>query len=277
MGPSPLSRRKDCARLSGQAAAGKTGTTNDVYNLWFCGYTPYYTASVWTGYPNHEQINSNGYNPSVALWKKVMEIVHEGLENRAYEVPGELTTYQICLDCGKLATEDCANDIRGGRVQTFSLLGGDGPTERCTCHVPVQICIDSPILKADGTPTGYYHRAGEFCPEESVRTVTVVDYHRELATPSVSVGDQMALLSSFEALAFCDVHTTEQPPGPTDPVESGEPGGFDPPPVVTPPYVEPPTEPPTSEPTLPPVEPSGPVEPPDNSYVPADGRDQQIP
>ena len=280
------------ARLTGQTAAGKTGTTNNRYNLWFNGYTPYYTASVWTGFPNDEKISSQT-NPSAILWKKVMEIIHEGLENRGYDVPGELSTYQVCLDCGKQATANCANDIRGSRTQSFRLLTGDGPTEPCTCHVPVRICTDSPILKADGTPSGYYHKAGEFCPEESVRTVTVVDYDRELATPSVSVGDQKALLSSFEAVALCDVHTTEQPPDwGDDPFESGDPWVSDPPPVVTPPYVEPPiSEPPTSEPTLPPmeptlppeeptlppVEPTLPVEPPDESYVPVDDPNQQIP
>lgn len=275
------------ARLTGQTAAGKTGTTNNLYNLYFCGYTPYYTAAVWTGYRYDEQINRNYNNPSVTLWKKVMEIVHEGLENRAYDVPGELVTYQVCRDCGKLATADCAIDIRGNHAQSFRLLSGDGPTERCTCHVPVQICIDSPIMKADGTPSGYYHKAGEFCPEESVKTVTLVDYHRELATPSVVVGDRMALLSSFENVETCDVHTTEQPPEGSDPLESGEPGESDPPPVVTDPfYVDPPTVPPTAEPTveptieptLPPVEPTlPPVEPPDESYVPVYDPDQQVP
>ena len=279
------------ARMAGQTAAGKTGTTNNLYNLYFCGYTPYYTAAVWTGYPNQEQINNNYYNPSVTLWKKVMEIVHEGLENRAYEVPGELATYQICRDCGKRATDNCANDIRGSHVQSFRLLKGDGPTEPCTCHVPVQICMDSPILKADGTPTGYYHKAGEFCPEESVKTVTVVDYDRQLAAPNVSVGDQMALLSSFEKVEVCDVHTTEPPPdGSDEPIESGdptesgnpassgepttsgEPTVTNPPPSVTDPsYVDPGySDPPTVEPTDSPG-------PPDVPYVPAGNPNQKPP
>ena len=263
------------ARLTGQTAAGKTGTTNDTYNLWFCGYTPYYTAAVWTGYPNQEQINKDYSNPSVTLWKKVMEIVHEGLESRSYNVPGELATYQICRDCGKLAAEDCANDVRGNRTQTFRLLSGDGPRAPCTCHVPVQICIDSPILMSNGTPSGFYHLAGEFCPAESIRTVTLVDYDRELATPSVSVGDRLALLSSYEDLEPCDVHTTAQPPETDEPIESDEPTESDPPTVTPgPPYVDLPTETPTSEPTLPPEEPTEPVEPPDDPYVPVGSQDQ---
>ena len=269
------------ARLSGQTAAGKTGTTNDRYNLWFSGYTPYYTASIWTGYPNDEEVgNSLGVNPSVGLWKKVMEIVHEGLENRAYDVPGELTAYQICLDCGNLATDDCALDIRGSRVQTFRLLTGDGPTDRCTCHVPLRVCTDSPILNEKGTPSGYYHLAGEFCPEESVKTVTLVNYERELATPTVSIGDAKALLGSYEKLegGTCDVHAAEPPPGPTDdPIESGDPVGSDPPALPTPPYVDPTTRPPTGESTQPPVDPTQSVEPTDDPYVPVNNPEQRTP
>lgn len=263
------------ARISGQTVAGKTGTTNNLYNLWFCGYTNYYTAAVWTGYEFDEQINNNYYNPSITLWQKVMAIVHEGRENSPFNVPSDLHTYQICQDCGNLAVGACSNDVRGSRVQSFQLLASDAPAAYCTCHVPVQVCIDSPILKADGTPSGYYHKAGEFCPAESVRTVTLVNYERELAAPSVSVGDQMALLSSYERLGggTCRVHTeqpieSEEPGESEEPTESPEPDVSDPPPTesifvepppveTTPPPVEPTVEPTVEPPTEPPVIPAG--------------------
>ena len=251
------------ARITGHTAAGKTGTTTSRYSLWFSGYTQYYTASVWTGFPQNERI-SDQTNPSAILWRKVMEILHDGLENRSFDVPGELTSYQVCLDCGKLAVDNCRNDVRGDRTRTFQLLSGDGPTERCTCHVPVQICTDSPIMNYYGNPSGYYRLAGEFCPEESVKTVTLVDYQRELATASVWVGDQWALLSSYQGTGFstCDVHTTAPPDEDDEPIEPDEPTESDPPPVVTPPYVTPSTTPPVSESD----------QPPDDPYVPAGGR-----
>ena len=274
------------ARLTGQVAAGKTGTTNDRYNLWFSGYTPYYTASVWTGYPNDEEIsNSVGLNPSVILWRKVMEIVHEGLEYRDYDVPGELTAYRICLDCGKLATDNCELDIRGSRAQVFHLLTGDGPTGRCTCHVPLQICIYSPIMNDDGTPSGYCHLAGPFCPEDSIKTIALVNYQRELATPSVTVGDQAALLSTYEQLegGVCNVHTPGQPPDASDdPAESGGPPGADPSERPGPPFVDPSPKPsdgpaesaqPSDDPNVPS---DGPDVPSEGPYVPADGPDQQV-
>ena len=234
------------ARLTGMTSAGKTGTTNNLFNLWFCGYTPYYTAAVWTGYPNDEQINSNFYNPSVTLWKQVMEIVHEGLPNRSFDVPGTLGLYQICMDCGKLAVSDCYNDVRGDRTQPFRLLSGDGPAEKCTCHVSVRIC------------TASNHLAGAFCPAEGIKTVTLVNYNRELATPSVLVGDRMALLSTYQAMGACGVHGAPPPVESDEPTSSGEPTQSDPPVGTDPPDVEPSTEP---------------DQPPDDPYVPADGPD----
>lgn len=266
------------ARLSGMTAAGKTGTTNNRFDLWFCGYTPYYTAAVWTGYPSSERIDrGDGNNPSVILWQKVMSRLHEGKENREFAVPETLNTYQICRDCGKRALEECQLDIRGSRVQTFRLFAADAPAGFCECHKPVRVCVDSPILDANGAPTGRYHRAGEFCPEESVKTIYMVDFQRELATPDVVVKDADALLSWYDALPNpdCDVHTGLVEP--TPPVVTDDPWASEqptwPPEVTDNPFLPPVVEPtPTPEPTVPilPPEPTiDPVLPPDDPYIPA--------
>lgn len=265
------------ARIAGQTVAGKTGTTNSVYDYWFCGYTKYYTAAVWTGYPNGEVINYNHANPGVPLWQKVMATLHEDKENAAFDVPGTLNTYSICLDCGKRSVDECTLDVRGSRVQTFRLFAADAPVGFCECHKPVKVCLDSPILDSSGAPSGRYHLAGEFCPEESVRTVTMVDYERELAQPGLAIGDANALLSWYdllpEALRYCDVHTTAEPPEPPepsvspDPWESGEPTW--PPAESDEPFIPPIWEP-TPTPTIEPPEPTiDPVLPPDDPYVPA--------
>lgn len=65
----------ELARLRGITAAGKTGTTDDDYDRWFCGYTDRYTAAVWTGYENAETINYDG-NPSCELWREIMERIY---------------------------------------------------------------------------------------------------------------------------------------------------------------------------------------------------------
>ena len=44
------------SNLDNMPVAGKTGTTQDRYDRWFVGYTPYYVAAVWTGYDQPEKI-----------------------------------------------------------------------------------------------------------------------------------------------------------------------------------------------------------------------------
>ena len=58
---------------SSLAAAGKTGTTNDSKDGWFCGVTPYYTISVWVGYDTPRTLDSlRGGSYPAAIWKDAM-------------------------------------------------------------------------------------------------------------------------------------------------------------------------------------------------------------
>lgn len=66
--------------------AGKTGTTTDKKDRWFAGYTPYYVAVVWTGFDTPAPMKVTG-NPSAQTWKKVMKLVHEGLDYKEFTTP----------------------------------------------------------------------------------------------------------------------------------------------------------------------------------------------
>lgn len=94
------------ARLSGMTVAGKTGTTGSNNDRWFVGYTPYYTAAVWTGYDMPETIRMvNGGNPAAQLWNKVMSRVHEGLEYREFTGRTDLVSVTVCAQCGLLPSD----------------------------------------------------------------------------------------------------------------------------------------------------------------------------
>ena len=67
-------------------AAGKTGTTTDECDRWFCGYTPYYVAAVWTGYDMPAYMYFNG-NPAAQIWKRIMSQICEGLPIIQFEQP----------------------------------------------------------------------------------------------------------------------------------------------------------------------------------------------
>lgn len=118
------------AKLSNMTAAGKTGTTTNDYDRWFVGYTPYYTAAVWTGYDRQERINSVG-NPSCVLWQKVMSAVSEGDEDIGFNDALETTQAYCCTSSGLLATSACSA-AGCGKTQTF--LPSDVPTEYCNLH-----------------------------------------------------------------------------------------------------------------------------------------------
>ena len=123
--------------------AGKTGTTADAKDRWFCGYTPYYTAAVWCGYETPEVIQLVGdkTNPAGRLWKKVMAPIHQGLEPKALYDEEKLVEAVVCLDSGKLATAACSQDCRGiSRTAKALVYPEDFPTEYCDKHVTVEYC-----------------------------------------------------------------------------------------------------------------------------------------
>ncbi len=74
------------AWFSGMSVAGKTGTTSANHDRYFCGFTPYYVAAVWTGYDQPESIHIAG-NPAARIFKRVMQPIHEGLENKSFPWP----------------------------------------------------------------------------------------------------------------------------------------------------------------------------------------------
>lgn len=134
-------------RLPNMSVAGKTGTTASVKDRWFCGYTPYYTAAVWCGYDTPEVVSMvNGGNPATQLWKKVMEPLHKGKTNIPLYSTEDMVQVNVCLDCGKLATDACTMDVRpkttnNGRVSDpVWVYEEDAPLDECECHVVVDFC-----------------------------------------------------------------------------------------------------------------------------------------
>ena len=211
------------ARFDGMTIAGKTGTTTSRKDLYFVGYSPYYTAAVWSGFDQPERMSSSLQQQSAITWKKVMSSIHEGLESKSFPTPSEGTvTVPVCADSGLQATEACQHDARtdtGGRIINMTFVKGDEPTTFCEVHKEVEICLDTPFLDADGNPNGMYHLAGEFCPAESRRTVSILDITREGAAAAVTVRDNQFTTGHIAALgdaAYCDVHTTAQAPEPTE-------------------------------------------------------------
>lgn len=67
-------------QLDQMISAGKTGTTNDNKDGWFCGYTRYYTTAVWVGYDIPQEVPGlGGGSYPGEIWKNYMNQIHQGL------------------------------------------------------------------------------------------------------------------------------------------------------------------------------------------------------
>ncbi len=122
------------AAFSGMTLAGKTGTTNDLRDRYFVGYSPYYVAACWVGYESNSRVSSGGVNPATALWNKVMSQIHAGLENKSFFSSSDLVQVNVCADSGMLATNLCEQDPRGSRVRTEWVAVDNQPQGMCTMH-----------------------------------------------------------------------------------------------------------------------------------------------
>ena len=210
----------------GMAIAGKTGTTDNKHDRWFVGYTPYYTAAVWVGYKQPERVNISG-NPALNMWKLVMSGLHSGLADKQFSTPGGLKSVTVCKDSGLLATEYCKMDARGGSLVSDKVFAADVPSKYCNVHTQqsvITVCVDSHILDANGKETGMYHLAGEYCPEESKKQVSMLDYTRK-NIGGATTRDSVFLLSNAKGLETCAVHTA---PPVVEPEIPQIPEGFDP-------------------------------------------------
>lgn len=163
-----------CNFNSNMAIAGKTGTSQKTQDVWFAGYTPYYTATVWAGYDNNVTLNTskgnaNESNVAKNLWKAIMKRIHEDLPNASFEIPEGLVQVQVCSKSGKLPTPGlCAEQ---GCVVTEYFAEGSEPTELCDIHYQGRICAYSGLIAAAECPFAY----------EGITTLTLPEHPALLA------------------------------------------------------------------------------------------------
>lgn len=126
------------------ALAGKTGTTSDNSDYWFEGYTPYYTAGIWTGYDSDLKQQDGSYHKK--MWKEIMDRVHQvkNCHKQHFEKPQGVISSKICIKCGNQAVEGLCDEAYGGSaMRTEYFAKGSEPTKKCDCHVKYKICRSS--------------------------------------------------------------------------------------------------------------------------------------
>jgi penicillin-binding protein 1B len=109
-------------------AAGKSGTTNDLRDAWFVGFTPELLAVVWVGFDDNTPLGLSGTQAALPIWTEFMKRALAGHGSLPFEPPEGVSFFEIDRDTGKLALPTCP------RVTNESFLIGTEPTEVCDLH-----------------------------------------------------------------------------------------------------------------------------------------------
>ena len=109
-------------------AAGKSGTTNDLRDAWFVGFTPELLTVVWVGLDDNNPVGLSGTQAALPIWTAFMKRAMAGRPNAAFEPPEGVSFAEIDRDTGKIATLGCPRVFREAFIQ------GTEPVEICYLH-----------------------------------------------------------------------------------------------------------------------------------------------
>lgn len=171
--------------LGNMDVAGKTGTTTDALDRWFCGITPYYATACWYG-NDENRARFNGSNPASRVWFNAMKKAHEGLEVKKFNKPEGISTVSICKETGRRATERCTD--------TYSeIFASDNIPAACEGHEKLKICKETGKV------------ATEFCTDTEEKVFgRVIDTEKNATwTPKLEATEEIPTET-------CDIHTSAQ-------------------------------------------------------------------
>jgi penicillin-binding protein 1B len=109
-------------------AAGKTGTTNDLRDAWFAGFTPELLTVVWVGFDDNQPVGLSGAQAALPIWTEFMKRALTGHTSVGFDVPDTIQFADIDADNGKLAGPACP------KVISEAFIDGTQPTELCELH-----------------------------------------------------------------------------------------------------------------------------------------------
>ncbi len=109
-------------------AAGKSGTTNDLRDAWFVGFTPELLTVVWVGLDDNQPLGISGSQAALPIWTSFMMKALAGHPNVGFPAPGGVSFVEVDRDTGKIATPTCP------RVTNEAFLSGTEPLASCELH-----------------------------------------------------------------------------------------------------------------------------------------------
>lgn len=181
-------------QVDSMTLAGKSGTTTSGSDVWFIGYSPYYTCGIWSGYDD-SKVLSNGTEYHKTIWQKIMARIHTDLDNKDFVFTDELESAKICSKSGLLAVDGvCNSSSSNACVYTEYFAPGTAPTSYCDRHYALRICTESG------------KSATKYCPGDSVvqRVYLHID-DNDLSSGTTTDSDYLAPSN----LQSCDIHTED--------------------------------------------------------------------
>lgn len=170
------------AAVTGAKAGGKTGTTSDNFDIWYCGFTAKYSAAVWIGSDINIKLSSMS-GKAASLWGRIMNQI-PGVASGTYsDKPSNVVSAKIDTKSGLLATDASGSDVR-----TEYFTKGTQPTESDTLHQTANVCTESGFL---ATPS---------CPDYEKKSGILRPY-----TPNKRVADIKRELPHY----FCNLHNPD--------------------------------------------------------------------
>lgn len=117
------------------AVAGVNGTNQDNTSYWFEGYTPYYTAGIWSGEDEQTKIVSSNYY--IKIWKQIMDQIHaySKISQGEFTKPENIVARKICKKSGKLAVDGLCDEADKDNAKKEYFVRGTEPEKNCDSHV----------------------------------------------------------------------------------------------------------------------------------------------
>jgi penicillin-binding protein 1A len=170
------------AQIPGVATAGKTGTSEECKDVWFCGFTPSYTMAVWMGYDQKYTMDRTygGLYPA-RMFRAVLTQAHKDHKGKMRPMPAGIIQTSVCSKSGKSPSLTCPEE----QIITEYCTKNTVPKDECELHQQIYICPESGKL------------AGKYCPNPVLRSL--------VQTGEGSVTEDKIPTEK------CDIHTEPQP------------------------------------------------------------------
>ena len=119
--------------------SGKTGTTNDMRDAWFAGFTPEILCVVWVGFDDNAPVNLSGAKAALPIWVEFMKRALTGVKPGRFAVPSaNIVFVEIDPETGLLPGPGCEKTV------SEAFLPGTEPQEFCSGHDGALTSSDSP-------------------------------------------------------------------------------------------------------------------------------------